>query len=389
MGLNMSIVNPGGLPRYEDIEPRTRMLCEEVILNKSTDGNHVERFLEFAEQVKNGPAPGAAAAPAVTISIKKSSAIEQRDFLRDIKCDVTCTAEHIAPEAGASVTDVCRIEGDIDTQVVSDLIIAGKTPTPDQTLKYFNGQLKKRICYLDGGMGTRIQAEDFQEADYRGERFKDFNAIDVNGVPVSLKGNNDLLILSKPQQMTDIHKEYYAAGSDICETNTFNGTAISQGEYKMQAVVYELNKKAAELCKQAAAEVTKEQPDKPRFVAGAVGPTSRTLSVSPSVEDPSFRNVTWDDLVESYIEQIGGLVDGGVDLLMIETIFDTQNAKAAIYAVDEYFETTKKDRLPVMISATIVDNSGRTLSGQTIEGFFISIQHAKPLTVGINCALGA
>merc|ERR1719162_555523 len=389
MGLNMSIVNPGGLPRFQDIEKKTRMLCEEVILNKSTDGNHVERFLEFAEQVKNGPAPGAASAPAVMISIKKSSAIEQRDFLRDIKCDVTCTAEHIAPEVGASVTDVCRIEGDIDTQVVSDLIIAGKTPTPDQTLKYFNGQLKKRICYLDGGMGTRIQAEDFQEADYRGERFKDFNAIDVNGVPVSLKGNNDLLILSKPQQMTDIHKEYYAAGSDICETNTFNGTAISQGEYKMQAIVYEMNKKGAELAKQAAADVTKDEPHKPRFVAGAIGPTSRTLSVSPSVEDNSFRNVTWDELVESYVEQVKGLVDGGVDILMIETIFDTQNSKAAIYAVDEYFEQTGKERLPVMLSATIVDNSGRTLSGQTIEAFYVSVKHANAFTIGINCALGA
>merc|ERR1740138_1591952 len=157
----------------------------------------------------------------------------------------------------------------------------------------------------------------------------------------------------------------------------------------MQDIVYELNKISAELAKKAAAEVTKAEPDKPRFVAGAVGPTSRTLSVSPSVEDPSFRNVTWDELVEAYVEQIKGLVDGGVDLLMIETIFDTQNAKAAIYAVDEYFEQSGKERLPVMISATIVDNSGRTLSGQTIEAFFISIKHAKPYTVGINCALGA
>merc|ERR1740138_1589905 len=157
----------------------------------------------------------------------------------------------------------------------------------------------------------------------------------------------------------------------------------------MQDIVYELNKISAELAKKAAAEVTKAEPDKPRFVAGAVGPTSRTLSVSPSVEDPSFRNVTWDELVEAYVEQVKGLVDGGVDLLMIETIFDTQNAKAAIYAVDEYFEQSGKERLPVMISATIVDNSGRTLSGQTIEAFFVSVKHAQPFTVGINCALGA
>merc|ERR1719230_2325165 len=212
----------------------------------------------------------------------------------------------------------------------------------------------------------------------------------VNNVPISLKGNNDLLVFSKPDLVVQIHKEYFEGGSDICETNTFNGTTISQGEYKMQAVVYELNKRGAELAKQAAAEVTKAEPHKPRFVAGAVGPTSRTLSVSPSVEDPSFRNVTWDELVESYVEQVGGLVDGGCDLLMIETIFDTQNAKAAIFAVDEYYERNPgKVRLPLMISATIVDNSGRTLSGQTIEAFFVSIKHSKPLTVGINCALGA
>ena len=195
-------------------------------------------------------------------------------------------------------------------------------------------------------MGTRIQAEKLEEPDFHGERFKDFNEIDANGVPVSLKGNNDLLIFSKPDMIRDIHKEYFAAGSDICETNTFNGTTISQGEYKMQPVGYELNKKGAELAKQAAADVTKAEPHKPRFVTGAVGPTSRTLSVSPSVEDPSFRNMTWDELVESYEQQVGGLVDGGVDLLMSETVFDTQNCKAAIFAVDEYFLETKKERLP-------------------------------------------
>merc|ERR1719473_98289 len=192
-----------------------------------------------------------------------------------------------------------------------------------------------------------------------------------------------------PDLVTEIHEEYLRAGSDIIETNTFNGTAISQGEYQFQEIVYELNKVGAELAKKATATMTKEDPSRPRFVAGAIGPTSRTLSVSPSVEDCSFRNVTWDELVESYVEQIGGLVDGGVDILMIETVFDTQNCKAAIFAVDEYFMRTGKARLPVMLSATIVDNSGRTLSGQTIEAFFVSVQHAKPFTIGINCALGA
>ncbi|CAJ1415026.1 unnamed protein product [Effrenium voratum] len=238
-------------------------------------------------------------------------------------------------------------------------------------------------------MGTRIQAEKLEEADYRGDRFKDFAEKDANGIPVSLKGNNDLLIFSKPDMIKDIHKEYFMAGSDICETNTFNGTTVSQGEYKMQAVVHELNKKGAELAKKAAAEVTKQEPFKPRFVAGAVGPTSRTLSVSPSGEDPWVRNVTWDELVTTYKEQVNGLVDGGVDLLMIETVFDTQNCKAAIYAVDEYFRETNKEKLPVMLSATIVDNSGRTLSGQTIEAFYVSVKHANAFTVGINCALGA
>merc|ERR1719394_1811238 len=269
------------------------------------------------------------------------------------------------------------------------MIIAQQTPSPGEVVKYFNSELKNRICFLDGGMGTRIQAEGLEEADFRGDRFKDFHDVDANGIPVSLKGNNDLLIFSKPEMIKDIHKEYFVAGSDICETNTFNGTGISQSEYKMQDIVYEMNKVGAELAKKAAAEVTKEEPHKPRFVAGAIGPTSRTLSVSPSVEDPSFRNVTWDELVDSYKEQISGLVDGGCDLLMIETIFDTQNAKAAIFAVDEYFDETKKERLPVMLSATIVDNSGRTLSGQTIEAFYISVKHARAFTVGINCALGA
>ena len=349
-------------------------------------GNHVERFLEFAEKVKNPPAP-APAGP--TLKIEKSTAEQQATFLRSLKETVTCEAEHIKPKPGCARVDPCRVEGPQDTQKISQKIIEGKTPTPTEVINYFNAELKKRICFLDGGMGTRIQAERLEEPDYRGDRFKDFNEKDANGVPVSLKGNNDLLIFTKPDMVKDIHKEYFAAGSDICETNTFNGTSVSQGEYKMQAIVHEMNKVGAELAKKAAAEVTKEEPHKPRFVAGAVGPTSRTLSVSPSVEDPSFRNVTWDELVAAYKEQVSGLVDGGVDMLMIETVFDTQNCKAAIFAVDEYFRETKKEKLPVMLSATIVDNSGRTLSGQTIEAFYVSVKHCNPFTVGINCALGA
>merc|ERR1719191_1803519 len=387
-GLNMSIVNPGALPRYEDIEPNCRALCEEVILNKSADGKHVERFLEFAEKVKNPP-PAPVAVPAPVMKIEKSTAAQQKEALRSLKDTVTCTADHIAPDEGAGLRDICRLQGDVDVAAMAKTIAAGGTCTPDEVAKYLSGEMHKRVVFLDGGMGTRIQAEKLEEEDYRGDRFKDFSAIDNKGVAVSLKGNNDLLVFSKPTLIDHIHREYLRAGSDIIETNTFNGTSISQGEYKMEEVVYELNKIAAQLAKSATSAVTKEDMSRPRFVAGAIGPTSRTLSVSPSVEDCSFRNVTWDELVESYVEQTRGLVDGGVDLLMIETIFDTQNAKAAIYAVDEYFLRSGKPRLPLMISATIVDQSGRTLSGQTIEAFFVSISHAKPLTVGINCALGA
>merc|ERR1719443_1354666 len=373
-GLNMSIVNPGLLPRYKDIDSHTRKLCDEVILNKSEDGGHVERLLEFAERVKNPPPEPVAAAAMPVLKIEKSSPDAQKTFLRSMKETVSCEAEHIVPEAGVGLPDFCRIPGSVDKSAIAAKIVNCETPTPDEIVKYFNAELKERICFLDGGMGTRIQAEKLEEADYRGDRFKDFHKIDANGVPVALKGNNDLLAFSKPDLVTAIHKEYFDAGSDICETNTFNGTSISQGEYQMQEVVYELNKVAAQLAKKAAAATTKEEPHKPRFVAGAIGPTSRTLSVSPSVEDCSFRNVTWDELVEAYVEQIRGLVDGGVDILMIETVFDTQNCKAAIFAVDEFFQRTGKTRLP---------------AGHSIKAFFVSVQQAKLFAVGINFALGA
>jgi len=269
-------------------------------------------------------------------------------------------------------------------KTIADKVINMQTPTPEETLAYFNSELQKRICFLDGGMGTRIQAEKFEEEDYRGDRFTDRQPGDKD-----LKGNNDLLCITKPEIITHIHQEYLEAGSDIIETNTFNGTSTSQADYKMEHIVFECNKQAAILAKKATAEVTKKDPTRPRFVAGAIGPTSRTLSVSPSVEDPSFRNVTWDELVEAYVDQTKALVEGGVDMLMIETVFDTQNCKAAIFAVEEYFERAGTPRLPLMLSATIVDSSGRTLSGQTIEAFIISVSHCNPFTIGINCALGA
>ncbi len=242
-----------------------------------------------------------------------------------------------------------------------------------------HAQLAQRILILDGAMGTMIQSYKLEEADYRGERFADF-AYDV-------KGNNDLLCLTQPQIIKAIHAEYLAAGADILETNSFNATAISMADYHMEHLVAELNFSAARLAREAADEATAANPDKPRFVAGVLGPTSRTASISPDVNDPGFRNVTFDQLRETYLEAIDGLVKGGADILMVETIFDTLNAKAALFAIEEYFDLNNL-RLPVMISGTITDASGRTLSGQTGEAFWNSVRHARPLSIGLNCALG-
>ncbi len=241
-------------------------------------------------------------------------------------------------------------------------------------------QLKQRILILDGAMGTMIQTYKLSEADYRGTRFADF-AHDV-------KGNNDLLTLTQPQIIYAIHSAYLDAGADILETNTFNSTAISMADYHMEELVYELNFAAAKLARAAADAAQAKTPDKPRFVAGVLGPTSRTASISPSVNDPGFRNVTFDQLVATYVEAIHGLVEGGSDILMVETIFDTLNAKAALFAIEQYFEDHHV-RLPIMISGTITDASGRTLSGQVTEAFWNSVSHVRPLSVGLNCALGA
>ncbi|MEP6676272.1 MAG: homocysteine S-methyltransferase family protein [Ferruginibacter sp.] len=241
--------------------------------------------------------------------------------------------------------------------------------------------LKDRILVIDGAMGTMIQRHKLTEADYRGERFKDW--------PSDVKGNNDLLSITQPSVITGIHKQYLEAGADIIETNTFSSTVIAQADYDMQALAYELNVASAKCARTAADEYTAMDPDKPRFVAGAIGPLNKTLSLSPDVNNPGFRAVTFDEVVAAYYEQIKGLVDGGVDVLLIETIFDTLNAKAAIFAVKKYFRDEKKPELPVMISGTITDASGRTLSGQTLEAFYTSVMHADPLSIGLNCALGA
>jgi 5-methyltetrahydrofolate--homocysteine methyltransferase len=240
--------------------------------------------------------------------------------------------------------------------------------------------LKKRILVLDGAMGTMIQRYKLTEADYRGDRFTDF--------PHDLKGNNDLLSLTQPQIIKEIHKQYFEAGADIAETNTFSGTRIAMADYHMEDLVYELNYESAKIAKEVAVEFTKANPDKPRFVAGSIGPTNRTASISPDVNNPGYRAVTFDELVDAYEEQVKGLMDGGADLLLVETIFDTLNAKAALFAIERYFETIGK-RIPVMVSGTITDASGRTLSGQTIEAFLYSVSHIPLLSIGVNCALGA
>ncbi|UJR79701.1 methionine synthase [Sandaracinus amylolyticus] len=240
--------------------------------------------------------------------------------------------------------------------------------------------LRERIVVLDGAMGTMIQRHKPTEADYRGKRFVDHK--------VDLKGNNDLLCLTRPDLIRQLHSEYFAAGSDMVETNTFSSTSIAQADYDLSHLAYELNVRSAELALEAAREWTKKTPDRPRFVAGAIGPLNRTLSISPDVNDPGFRAVTFEQVKAAYTEQINGLIDGGVDLLLVETIFDTLNAKAALVAIEEVF-AKRNTRLPVMISVTITDRSGRTLSGQTVDAFWASVEHANPMSVGINCALGA
>jgi 5-methyltetrahydrofolate--homocysteine methyltransferase len=237
-----------------------------------------------------------------------------------------------------------------------------------------------RILVLDGAMGTMLQRYNFTEDDYRGARFKDF--------PHPLKGNNDLLTLTQPEAIKDVHRQYFAAGADIVETNTFSGTTIGMADYHMEHLVYELNYESAKIAREVAEEFTAANPDKPRFVAGSIGPTNRTASMSPDVNDPGYRAVTFDDLLIAYKEQTKALIDGGCDILLVETIFDTLNAKAALYAIEEVKDELGID-IPIMVSGTITDASGRTLSGQTVEAFLISISHIPLLSVGFNCALGA
>jgi len=241
-------------------------------------------------------------------------------------------------------------------------------------------EIEKRILVLDGAMGTMLQQYKFSEEDFRGEQFKNFR--------IPLQGNNDLLSITQPKAIKEIHAKYLEAGADIIETNTFSGTSIAMADYQLESIVYELNYQSAKIAKEVAGEFSLKTPEKPRFVAGSIGPTNKTASMSPNVNDPAFRAVTFDELRTAYKEQVEALIDGGVDLLLVETIFDTLNAKAALFAIDEVKEERNID-IPVMVSGTITDASGRTLSGQTVEAFLISISHIPLLSVGFNCALGA
>jgi 5-methyltetrahydrofolate--homocysteine methyltransferase len=244
----------------------------------------------------------------------------------------------------------------------------------------FENILKERILVLDGAMGTMIQQHTLEEEDFRGARFGDH--------PSPLKGNNDLLSLTQPEIIKSIHSAYFEAGADIVETNTFSSTSIGMADYQMESLVYELNFESTRLAKEVALEFSEKTPNQPRFVAGSIGPTNRTASMSPDVNDPGFRAVSFDELVAAYKVQVEGLLAGGADLLLVETIFDTLNAKAALFAIEEV-QQKQKTALPIMISGTITDASGRTLSGQTVEAFRISLSHIPVLSIGFNCALGA
>ena len=240
--------------------------------------------------------------------------------------------------------------------------------------------LAQKILILDGAMGTMLQEYDFSEEDFRGDRFKDW--------PVSVKGNNDLLSLTQPEAIAEVHRKYFLAGADIVETNTFSGTTIAMADYQMEELVEELNYESARIAREVANELTEKNPSKPRFVAGAMGPTNKTASMSPDVNDPGYRAISFEELRVAYKQQAKALIEGGADLLLVETVFDTLNAKAALFAIDELSEELNKD-IPIMLSGTITDASGRTLSGQTAEAFLISLGHFPLLSIGFNCALGA
>ncbi|CAG9464351.1 unnamed protein product [Pedinophyceae sp. YPF-701] len=357
-GMDMGIVNTVQVNEdvYEKMDKELLGYIEDVLLNRRADST--ERMLEYAATLDPKCHPTAVRKLGEEDGPKISAKVNPKPQ----GFDPLAPPETLPPTPRYSAYQ--------DT--------VAKSAAFDEIARHF----RERILIIDGAMGTCIQGYKLQEADFRGEQFASHGH--------ELKGNNDLLVLTRPDVIKGIHKEYLDAGADIIETNTFNGTWISQADYELdkKEVVYQINKEAARLAKEAAAEATAADPGKPRWVAGAMGPTNKTLSVSPDVENPAVRGITFDEVEAAYYEQAEGLWDGGVDLFLVETIFDTLNAKAALYALERFF-VDKGKRIPVLVSGTIVDKSGRTLSGQTNEAFWNSISHAKPLGVGLNCALGA
>ena len=361
-GMDMGIVNAAQVEEdvYEKIDKELLKYVEDVMFNRHPDAT--ERMLEFAATLDPKSKPCA-------LKRKDGSGPAAPAFVATPKQNV-CTIDKIAPKPASELPPVPKYAKWVDPV------------KPTAAFDVINKIMKERIMVIDGAMGTAVQKYKLAEEDFRGERFKNHTH--------DLKGNNDVLVITRPDVVEEIHMSYLKAGADIIETNTFNSTMISQLDYELDQkdVVYDLNKTAAQLAKKCCVEMTKKDPSKPRFAAGAVGPTNKTLSVSPSVENPAFRGCTYDEIVQAYYEQVEALIDGGVDVLLVETIFDTLNAKAAMFAIDLYFEKWGQ-KIPVFVSGTIVDNSGRTLSGQTNEAFWNSMSHSKPIAIGLNCALGA
>ena len=355
-GMDMGIVNAAQVKAdaYDKIDKELLGYVEDVLLNRCD--NATERMLEFAATLEPKCKPTAVVKKGSGVAFTSSPKVNPRDH------DALAPPENLCP-----VPVYKPFKSSIE---------------PTANYGVIDKLFRERILVIDGAMGTSIQKYKLDEPDFQGERYKNHSH--------PLKGNNDILVITRPDIISEIHSKFLEVGADFIETNTFSGTSIAQADYELQAEeeVYLINKTAAELAKECCVKFTAKDPSKPRFVCGAIGPTNRTLSVSPSVENPAFRNVTFDEVVAAYTVQIDSLLAGGVDVLLVETIFDTLNAKAALYAIEQYF-AEKGIRLPVFISGTIVDNSGRTLSGQTNEAFWNSVKHVKPMALGLNCALGA
>ena len=361
-GMDMGIVNSQQVEEdvYEKIDKELLKHVEDVMFNRHPDAT--EAMLNFAAKLDPKSKPCA-------LKYKDGSGPAAPAFVASPKQNYT-TENKIAPKPASELPPVPKYAKWVDPV------------KPTAAFDVINKIMEERIMVIDGAMGTAVQKYKLTEADFRGERFKNHTH--------DLKGNNDILVITRPDVIEEIHTKYLEAGADIIETNTFNSTMISQLDYELdiKEVVYDLNKTAAQLAKKCCVAMTKKDPSRPRFAAGAVGPTNKTLSVSPSVENPAFRGCTYDEIVDAYYEQVEALIDGGVDVLLVETIFDSLNSKAALFAIDKFF-TQWGQKIPVFVSGTIVDNSGRTLSGQTNEAFWNSVSHSKPIAIGLNCALGA